>query len=168
VPAATTVVARYLRIHGPATKSEAAGFVGTTKTAAASMWPEELTEVRIGGKPAFLPTERLAELENPPEPDPVRLLAPLDPLLQARDKGLLVPDRARRKEIWRMLGNPGVVLADGEIAGTWRAKANGRKRLDFTISPFEPLTPAAREAAEAEAERVAAARAFPGLRVAWS
>ena len=168
VKAATAVVAGYLRVHGPAGKADAAGFVGTTKTAAGAMWPDGLAEVRVGGKAAFLPAERLSELENPPEPDLVRLLPPLDPFLQSRDKALLVPDDVRRKEVWKIIGNPGVVLADGEIAGTWRTKASGRKRLDFTISPFGTLTPAARKAAEAEAEHVATTRGFPDLRVAWA
>jgi hypothetical protein len=166
--ASTAVVSHYLRVHGPATLAEAAGFIGTTRTAVKAMWPGDLVEVDVDGKPAFLPSERLPELENPPEPDLVRLLPPLDPFIQARDRGLLVPDKAWQKEVWKIIGNPGVLLADGEIAGTWRAKANGRKRLDFTIAPFAPLPPSARQAAEAEAERVASARAFPDLRVTWS
>jgi len=78
---------------------------------------------------------------GPAEPDVVRLLPPLDPFIQARDKGLLVPDKVRQKEVWKIIGNPGVLLADGEIAATWRTKATGRKRLDFTISAFETLPP---------------------------
>jgi hypothetical protein len=168
VKAATAVVADYLRVHGPATKSDAAGFVGTTRACVEQMWPDGLVEVQVGGKAAFLPEERLSELENPPEPDFVRLLPPLDPFLQARDKTLLVPDEANRKEVWKMLGNPGVVLADGDISATWRSKASGRKRLDFTVSPFETFNPAARKLVEAEAERVATARGFPEARVTWA
>jgi hypothetical protein len=166
--AAAAVVAAYLRVHGPAAATEAAGFVGTTKAAAGAMWPGGLAEVGVEGKPAFLPAERLPELENPPEPDVVRLLPPLDPFIQARDKGLLVPDKVRQKEVWKIIGNPGVLLADGEIAATWRTKATGRRRLDFTISAFETLPPAVRKAAEAEADRVATARGFPDLRVTWT
>jgi hypothetical protein len=165
--AATAVVTAYLSLHGPATRSAAAGFVGTTKTAVGQMWPDGLAEVRVDGKAAYLPAERLSELENPPEPDLVRLLPPLDPFIQARDRDVLVPDKARQKEIWKIIGNPGVVLADGELAGTWRTKASGQKRLDFTINQFETLPPAARKAADAEAARVTAARDFPDLRVTW-
>jgi hypothetical protein len=116
----------------------------------------------------YLPTERVGELENPPEPDLVRLLPPLDPLIQARDRAVLVPDRARQKEVWKILGNPGVLLADGEVAGVWRAKAVGRKRLDFTITPFTPVRAAVRKAAAAEAELVAAARLFPDQSVTFT
>jgi hypothetical protein len=166
--AATSVVANYLHLHGPATPSEAAGFVGTTTTTAKTMWPSELIEVRMDGRKAFLPPGDVALLENPPEPDLVRLLPPWDPFLQSRDRALLVPDKARQKEIWKILGNPGALLADGELAGTWRTKGSGRKRLDCTLSPFRTLSAATRKAAEAEAERVAAARGFPELRVSWS
>jgi hypothetical protein len=85
----------------------------------------------------------------------VRLLPPGDPYLQLRDRDLLVPDRQRQKEIWRMLGNPGVVLVGSEIAGTWRARASGKK-LTLTVQPFEGKIPA--KALQAEAERLAAVR----------
>ena len=80
----------------------------------------------------------------------------------------LVPDKARQKEVWKILGNPGVLLADGEIAGVWRSKASGKKRLDFTLTPFDTVRPAVRKAAEDEASRVAATREFPEHRVSWS
>jgi hypothetical protein len=166
VEAATAVVARYLRLHGPASKADAAAFVGTTAKAAGAMWPGDLVEVRVDGKLGYLPSDRLDELANPPEPDVVRLLAPLDPFLQSRDRALLVPDGARRKEIWRILGNPGVLLAGGEVAGTWRAKTSGG-RLEIAISAFAPLSRATRTAAESEAERVATARGLSLGRVGW-
>jgi hypothetical protein len=166
--AAARVVAQYLRVHGPATAAEVAGFIGTTRTAVKPIWPADLVELDVDGKKAYLPADHLAELENPPEPDLVRLLPPLDPFIQSRDRGLLVPDKPRQKEVWKIIGNPGVVLADGEIAATWRAKAVGRKRLDFTVALFTPLPPATRKAAEAEAERVATTRGFPDLRVRWA
>jgi hypothetical protein len=165
--AAAKVVEDYLAVHGPATQTDAAGFVGTTRTAVRAMWPEDVTEVRVDGKTAFLRTADLAALENPPEPAPVRLLPPLDPFVQSRDRALLVPDKALQKEVWKILGNPGVLLADGEIAGTWRTKSSGRKRLDFTISPFWTLPAPDRKSAETEAELVAVTRGFPDLKIEW-
>jgi hypothetical protein len=165
--AATAVVASYLRLNGPASPGEAAEFAGTARAVVDRTWPADLAEVRVEGKVRYLPGSRLRALENPPEPDVVRLLPPLDPFVQARDKTLLVPDPARRKEVWKMLGNPGVLLADGDIAGTWRAKASGAK-LALTVTAFDPLRPADREAAEAEAARVAQARGFAKHTVSWS
>lgn len=164
--AATTVVENYLRLHGPATAAEAAGFVGTTVATVKSTWPAGLATVRVDGRESVLPAADLAAMENPPEPDLVRLLPPWDPFLQARDRRLLVPDPLLHKEVWKVIGNPGALLADGEIAGTWRTKAVGR-RLDFTISPFWTLPAAARHEAEAEAERIATARGFADMRVDW-
>ena len=57
----------------------------------------------------------------------MRLLGPGDPLLVARDKEHLIPDKELRKKIWRPVGSPGVVLSDGIPAGTWRARKQGRK-----------------------------------------
>jgi hypothetical protein len=167
VAAATAVVSSYLRLNGPAAPGEAAEFAGTARAVVDRTWPADLAEVRVEGKVRYLPASRLPALENPPEPDVVRLLPPWDPFIQARDKTLLVPDPARRKEVWKMLGNPGVLLAEGDIAGTWRTKASGAK-LTFTVTAFDPLRPAAREAAEAEAARVAAARGFEKHTLTWA
>ncbi|MFD2421974.1 winged helix DNA-binding domain-containing protein [Amycolatopsis pigmentata] len=165
--AATSVVVNYLRLHGPATPAEAAGFVGTKTGVAKRMWPAELTEVSVDGRKAFLPPQDVPSLENPPAPGFVRLLPPWDPFLQSRDRDLLVPDRARQKEVWKIIGNPGALLVHGEVAGTWRTKAGGGKRLDFLMSPFWTLSAAIRAEAGAEAERVASVRGFPDLRVSW-
>ncbi|WP_290053859.1 DNA glycosylase AlkZ-like family protein [Amycolatopsis solani] len=164
--AATKVVEDYLRLNGPASPGEAAEFVGTAKAVVDRTWPADLAEVEVDGRRKYLPPDRLDALENPPEPDLVRLLPPLDPFIQARDKALLVPDPARRKEVWKMLGNPGVLLADGDVAGTWRTKGSGAK-LTFTVTAFDPLRPPLREEAEAEAARVAAARGFEKHTVSW-
>lgn len=85
----------------------------------------------------------------------------MDPLLQARDRDLLLPGRERQKEVWRPLGNPGVLLLDGEIAGVWRARMAGRKRVDLAVTPFETLTAAQRKRVDAEASEVARARGVP-------
>lgn len=159
--ACTRVVGEYLRVHGPATVGEAAGFVGTTRTAGKRMWPDGLVDVDFAGSTAYLPEELLPALENPPEPAFVRLLPPSDPLLQARDRLTLVPDKASHKEIWRILGNPGAVLSDSEIVATWRPRARGRKRLDVTVSPLWNQPQPARSDLEAEAGRVAVARGYP-------
>ena len=70
-----------------------------------------------------------------------RLLGPFDLFLQARDRPLLVPDRAHAKELWPVLGRPGGVLVDGEIVGTWRARKAGAA---LTVS-VELWAPADRE-----------------------
>lgn len=62
-----------------------------------------------------------------------------------------MPDKARQKELWKILGNPGAVLVDGEVAGTWRAKAAG-KRLTITVGSFAPLSKATRAVIEIEIE----------------
>ena len=89
-----------------------------------------------------------------------RLLGPFDLFLQAKDRSTLVPDAARAKELWPVLGRPGAVLADGELAGAWRPRKSGRS-FTVAVQPWRRLTGSTREAVVAEAERLAAYRGVP-------
>ncbi len=158
-PAATSELIRtYLRLHGPATVNEAAGFLGTSRAEAQPSWPADLVEVQVDGRAGWLPADALAALEAAPRPAPLRLLPPSDPYLQARDRAVIVPERSRHKVLWAVLGSPGAVLVDGQVAGVWRAKQAGRGRLELTVQPFRLLTGGERAELDAEAERVGAVR----------
>lgn len=161
------LITAYLRFLGPAGPAEVARYLGTTATELKAVWPAGLDEVSVAGRRAWLPAGGAAALGAVERPRGVRLLPPMDPLLQARDREVLVPDRARQKEVWRALGNPGVLLVDGEIAGVWRAKTAGRKRVDLTVSAFGALPARTRRAVEEEAGVVARAREAAGATVTW-
>jgi DNA glycosylase AlkZ-like len=155
---ARKLVLAYLRLHGPATPKEAAGFLGTTTTEAKALWPDDLAEVTVAGRKAWIPPAQLADLQAAEAPEGVRFLPHSDPLLQARDRDLLVPDKARQKSIWTVLGGPGAVFAEGDVVGSWRAKVKGKKGLELTVTPFGRLSRAVRTALDDEAERVAQVR----------
>ena len=108
---------------------------------------------RLGGR---RPARAVAD---PPAPPRLRLLPPFDPLIAGRDRALLVPETERRRVLWPALGHPGAVLADGEVVGTWRPQASGKK-LTLTVTAF---VGGAWPGLDEEAARVAAAR---GLRLA--
>jgi len=152
------LISTYLRMLGPATPIEVAKYFGSATAEMKKVWPEDVAEVSVEGRKAWLPSASVADLKSAEPVAGVRLLPPMDALLQARDRDLLVPDRKQQKEIWRILGNPGVLLLDGEIAGVWRAKMAGKKRVDLTVTPFGSLPAKARAAVDAEAAEVARAR----------
>ena len=84
----------------------------------------------------------------------VRLLGAGDPLLLARDRDVLVGDGELRARVFRPAGAPGIVLADGEPAGLWRARKKGR-RLEVEVEELRPLDAGAMRA---EALRLARLR----------
>ncbi|GIE78964.1 hypothetical protein Aph02nite_49140 [Actinoplanes philippinensis] len=160
------LIETYLRFLGPAGPSEVARYLGSSPTAIKAVWPSAgLTEVRVEGRRAWLPSSATALLESAEARRGVRWLPPMDPLLQARDRDLLVPGRERQKEVWRILGNPGALLVDGEITGVWRARMAGRKRVDLTVTTFEGLTGDQVARVEEEAAQVARARGVAEARV---
>lgn len=149
---------RYVVLFGPASAAHLASFVGTSAGVVRSSLPSDLVEVdgpagRGWMTPAALDSARRAE-----EPRATRLLPPSDPWLQARDREVVVPDAARRKVVWRAIGNPGVVLVDGEVVGVWRSTSPRAGRLRVTVEALERPTARLRDEVEAEARLVAAAR----------
>jgi hypothetical protein len=164
-PVGLTRLARaYLRLLGPATAVQVADYLDVRRPDLEPYWPDDLIEVQIGRATAFLPAECRQAFEQAPDPEPVRLLSGFDPYLQARDRDLIVPDKAVQKALWPVLGRPGAVFADGEVVGTWRPKASGGK-LTITVEEFAPLAPTVRDQLGAEGERVAAVRGLTLQRV---
>jgi hypothetical protein len=60
---------------------------------------------------------------------------------------------------------PGRAAVGTEIVGTWRAKLAGKKTLDVSVTPFEPLPANVRAALDTEAAHLAAAHGIADLRL---
>ncbi|WP_344311167.1 DNA glycosylase AlkZ-like family protein [Fodinicola feengrottensis] len=161
------IIDAYLRLYGPAAPADVAGYLGTTRTAILPAWPTDLVQLDVSGRSAWLP-DQLVDVVRAAKPAPlVRLLGAGDPYLQSRDRDVLVPDKVAQKAIWRILGNPGAVLVDGEIVGTWRAKQGGKSRTDLTVTEFGVIDPDARDEIAEEARRITAMRGVPDVRVTY-
>ncbi|WP_026923619.1 winged helix DNA-binding domain-containing protein [Glycomyces arizonensis] len=150
------LVRSYLRLLGPATPKHVAEFLDSPVKEVKAHWPEDAVEVSVDGEVRWLLAEDEAALRSA-EAEGTRLLGPYDLFLQARDRATLVPDKARAKELWPVLGRPGAVLVDGEIAGVWRPRKSG-KRFNVAVRPWGAMSAAVREAVAAQAERLAAHR----------
>ena len=146
-PEPLQVIRAYLRLLGPATPSEVAGFLDGATTTIKRHWPDDAVEVKVEGKKKWLLGDLL---ESRPV---VRLLGPYDLLGQGKDRELLVPDAEQRKQLWPILGRPGPVLADNGIVGWWRPRAKG-KRLDLEVELWRPRA-ATKAEIEEQAERLA-------------
>ena len=148
---------RFFGAYGPATAAELAAWGGIAPSHARDLIDRiegELDEVGFAGRRALIRATDAAALASPPAASGVRLLPPFDPYLDQRDRDTLFPDPELRSRARTGIGNPGVLLVDGDIAGLWRPAKKG-KRLLVTV---EPVTRAARAAADAilaEAEIVA-------------
>lgn len=161
---------RFLHGYGPATPQQFADWTQRSprdaKDALAAI-ADELVEVAVDGRPAWLLRRDEEVFASPPQPRGARLLPPQDPFLQQRDRATLLSDEAARRQLWRPVRGPGGVLVDGEVVGTWRSRT-ARSRVEVTVEPFGVLPRQARGALEAEAERLAAARGAAGVEVAYT
>ena len=160
---------RYLRCFGPSTARDFGDWVGIGTAEAQQTWDriaDRLAEVDVDGRRAWIWADDLAAFESPPEPAGVRFLPPYDAYLDQRDRQTIVPDKARHRQVWAIIGNPGGLLLDGELVGTWRPQKRG-KRLNLTISAFSPLSPGARAEIEAEAALLGPIRGCTSVEVAF-
>ncbi|MDT0165574.1 crosslink repair DNA glycosylase YcaQ family protein [Actinotalea sp. AC32] len=162
----TDAVVSALRLLGPMRAAELAGYLDAHPAdvrvrIATSLAEGRVAEVDVDGTTAVALTEDVEALRSagPSDRGVVRLLGPFDLFLQARDRERLVPDAARRKELWPTLGRPGAVLHDGEVVGTWRPRSAG-SRLRVQLDPWVPWAPAVEEGVD---EQVALLGAFRGV-----
>lgn len=151
-----------LRLLGPADARLVAGYVDSPVAEVKARWPEDVVPVEVEGQRLDVLAEDLGALTDPPSTSGVRLLGPFDLFLQGRDRELLVPDDAARKDLWRTLGRPGGVLVGGELVGSWRPRSKGR-RLQVAVTIWDGS--AVPDGVAEQAERLAAFRgqAFSGF-----
>ena len=123
------LVRRFLRAYGPGTHSQLASWAQTAPAHAKALFAavdDELEPVRLDGAKRWILAADLDRLQDPPEATGVRLLHGHDPYVAQPDRATLVSDDAVRKALFPAVGRPGVVLADGHLAGLWRARKKGR------------------------------------------
>ncbi|WP_454049126.1 winged helix DNA-binding domain-containing protein [Cellulomonas sp. Marseille-Q8402] len=155
-----------LRLLGPARPQDVAAFLDAPPADVRRRWPDDAVPVAVDGTEAAVLAADLPALRHDGhdghDGETVRLLGPYDLFLQARDRDVLVPDRTRHRALWPVLGRPGAVLAGGEVVGTWRPRAKGR-RLGLELDPWVPWDRDVTAGVEAEHARLAA---FRGAEVA--
>lgn len=158
---ALDLVRGVLHLLGPADPAQVAAFLDAPVADVRGRWPADAVPVEVDGARAWVLADDLPALDAAEDPGTagpvVRLLGPFDLFLQARDRHVLVQDRDRHRALWPTLGRPGAVLADGELVGTWRPRAKGR-RLGLELDPWVPWDPALREEVADQHARLAAFR----------
>jgi Winged helix DNA-binding domain len=162
------LVRRYLHIYGPATPEAFgrwSGIGARHAVAAFGALGALLTPVQTPvGEGSILAEDEAAFRAAPGPAAPARLLPSGDAyfLRHGADRGLLVPDAARRGALWTPRVWPGALLVAGEIAGTWR-----RADTVITVLPWWPLSPAERDAVTAEAQSLPLPGAAGRIVVRW-
>lgn len=147
------VIRAYLRLLGPATPKLVAGYLDAPVADVKGRWPSDTVEVSVAGETRWVLAADVDAVAGPTAPA-TRLLGPYDLFLQAKDRDLLVPDPVRAKTLWPVLGRPGAVLRDGEIIGSWRPRAAGRK-LTVRVDLWSTVPAKTRAAIGEQAQRLA-------------
>lgn len=159
---------RHLHVFGPTTPESFARWAGLGAKEAAlafhSLEPELLPVRTPIGDASILARDEPEVRVGTGRPAPARLLPSGDAywLLRGADRELLVPDAARRGELWTPRVWPGAVLVGGEIAGTWR-----RAQAKLTIDPWRRFSSAERAAVEAEAHSLPLPGVEGEMAVGW-
>ena len=143
---------RHLRVYGPSTPEAFGRWSGIGARPAATAFGAlggELTPVSTPIGDAWILARDESEFRAQPGPTaPARLVPSGDSYLlhQGLDRELVVPNPARRAELWTPRVWPGGLLVEGEVVGTWR-----RASATLSVRPWVVLSRRARESVEAEA-----------------
>ena len=110
--------------------------------------------VDVDGTRADVLEADLDALRSAPPHEGTHLLAAYDPWLANGDRTLVLPDRDHQKQVWRSIHSPGVVLVNGTVVATWKARLTAdRLTIDVTA-----LAQERRRDLDQEAERIARLR----------
>ena len=154
------LVRRFLRCYGPTQVSDFQSWLGCSPRQAKRLWggiEDELAPVELDGKRRWVLAEDLNLLSQGEEGERLLLLGSHDPYLDLRDRELILPDKARQRQVWKTVGNPGAVLLGGRVIGFWSVRTRGDK-LDAAVTLFEALEPTQRSRLEELAQGYAAFR----------
>ncbi|QDQ97541.1 DNA glycosylase AlkZ-like family protein [Tomitella fengzijianii] len=129
----------FLRMNGPTTRPLYREWTEAGTRGVRDLWDEcdDLVHVRIGPKRYDVPEPFVERIRTAPPARGIALAPQNDPYLRHADRGLLVPDGARRAEVFKALSGPGAVLVDGEVAGVWRYR---RSPAQVRIEMFDPIS----------------------------
>jgi hypothetical protein len=163
------LVRRYIHILGPATPAAFATWAGVGERESRATFDalgKSLAPVRTPIGDAWILVRDEPLFREPPGPAaPARLLPSGDTyfLYWGAGRELLIPDAARRAELWTTRVWPGAVLVAGEVAGTWR-----RAQADVSIRAWRRLSRAERDAVEAEARSLPLPGVESEISVGWN
>lgn len=165
VPEAEKKLARkFLHCHGPTTKSAFAAWLGASPKQAGRLWgciAEELEPVQIKGRTYHMLSADVKALpETGQEKGRYLLLGPHDPYLDTREKALLLADTALQRAVWKTVANPGAVVYEGRIIGTWKGKT-GRAGLEMALTLWDRAAEKQEAILKGLAEAYAAFRELP-------
>lgn len=163
------LVRRYLRFHGPGNARGFSEWAGVAPAFARASWDlvaDEVMAVAVLGRTLSLLARDAEALLTARPARGVRLLPPHDPFLAQHDKITLAPDKGLHHRIWRFVGNPGVLLVDGEVAGVWRPQKRGN-RLTLNVEPFRGLSERVRALIEQEARLLGPLRGVRSVDLAY-
>lgn len=137
------LVRKFLHCYGPVTMDAFMHWLGCSRQQAKRLWnavTDEIEPVLVQGKTCYILSSDIDNLlSSESKEDRLLLLGAHDPYLDIRDRSVILADKSLHKMVWKTVGNPGVILKGGRIAGIWKGKTqNGR--LDITLTLFETLT----------------------------
>lgn len=143
---------RYLQVFGPATAQGFATWAGIAPPLARAIFdalsPSVIPVKTPVGDGWLLASDEAAIRRRTDSVAPARLLPSGDTYFlfqRAEERALLVESPAQRGLLWTSRVWPGALLVGGAIAGTWR-----RAGTAVSIEPWRRLTPAERQAVDAE------------------
>lgn len=138
--ASQKLIRKFLHCYGPGTPADFKNWLGCSTKQAKRIWNSIINEIEpvlVNNKKAFiLAKDKELFLSSIPLQRDLHLISSHDPILDQRNKTILLENTNLHKYVWKTQNNPGVVLKNGKIIGIWTYKKN-KQDIEITITLWD-------------------------------
>lgn len=136
------LVRKYLHAYAPSQISDFMKWLGCSNKQAKRLWnlvSDEMIPVEFHGKTKYLLQEDLEVIQSTTmEESKISLIHAHDPYLDLRDRTTILNEERLHCKVWKMVGNPNVLLRAGKIIGIWTSRTLNNK-ISVSLTHWEDL-----------------------------
>lgn len=136
------LVRKFLHCYAPAQINDFMKWLGSSTAQAKRLWAsiaDEMMPIQFQDKTCYLLKADLETMQQASiNESTILLIHAHDPYLDIRDRTTILYDKKLHSKVWKMVGNPNVILKGGKVIGIWTSRTV-KENISFSYNYWEML-----------------------------